>query len=483
MRPLELLLIACNLAAWVALVVSPAGAARWVHLAAPAAALVALAQVLAEGSRWQLVPAYALSGLLLLAWLVRLLAPLEAPHRLAGGVAAGLGALGLVVAAALPLVLPVFRLPRPTGPHAIGTLTYHWVDDARAELFTPDPTGRRELVVQVWYPARARAPSSPRAPYVPDPGALAPLARMLHLPGFLFGHFRYVETSATPAAPAAAGEAAFPVLIFSAGRGGFRQESTHLFEELVSHGYVVASIDHPYASSGVAFPDGRLVTLAARLLPGPQGGFPADRRFLDDVAVPFLAGDVRFTLDRLTALNEGDPNGILTGKLDLQRAGMLGPSLGGLVGAEACRLEPRLRAFLAMDVHMPASVVRAGLEQPTMFISREARWMELEGWSREAIDETQATLRAVHEELPGDAYLVLVPGMFHLDFSDAPLYSPVTRWLGLTGPIGGARAIGIVDAFTLGFFDRHLKGLPVRLLEEPSEAFPEVVFSARHPAG
>lgn len=233
----------------------------------------------------------------------------------------------------------------------------------------------------------------------------------------------------------------------------------------------------------MAFPDGRLVTLDARLLPGPRGGFPADRQFLDDVAVPFLAGDVRFTLDRLAALNQADPNGVLTGRLDLRRAGMFGPSLGGLVGAEACRVDPRLRAFLAMDVHMPASVVQAGLEQPTLFISREARWMELEGWNREAIAETQTTLRAVYEELPGDGYLVLVPGMFHLDFSDAPLYSPVTRWLGLTGPIDAHRASRILDAYTLAFFDRHLKGLPARLLDGASQEFPEVSFRTRRPAG
>jgi len=62
-------------------------------------------------------------------------------------------------------------------------------------------------------------------------------------------------------------------------------------------------------------------------------------------------------------------------------AGMFEPSLGGLVGAEACYLDTRLQAFLAMNVQIPADVIRAGLKQPTMFISREAKWMQVEGWN------------------------------------------------------------------------------------------------------
>jgi len=66
---------------------------------------------------------------------------------------------------------------------------------------------------------------------------------------------------------------------------------------------------------------------------------------------PCLGGlvmDAVFTLDQLAVLNRADPNGILTGKLDLQHVGAFGMSLGGIVVGEACRLEPRLRACLVM---------------------------------------------------------------------------------------------------------------------------------------
>ena len=41
------------------------------------------------------------------------------------GLSVVLGMLALAAAIALPIVLPVFRFPHPSGPYGIGTLTYH----------------------------------------------------------------------------------------------------------------------------------------------------------------------------------------------------------------------------------------------------------------------------------------------------------------------------------------------------------------------
>jgi hypothetical protein len=368
----------------------------------------------------------------------------------------------------LPIAFPVFKIPPPHGPNRIGTLTYDWVDTARPEIFTAEPSDRRELMVQIWYPAQSDK-SGKRAPYVKDGLALAPLARLLRLPGFVVQHLKYVMTDAIPAAPVAAGVASYPVLVLSHGRGGFRQENTWQVEELVSHGYVVAAIDHTYAAAGVVFTDGRRVSLDARMLV----------RKTEDSYIPYLAQDVSFTINQLAEINRSDPRGILTGRLDLQRTGMLGLSLGGEITAEACRRDPRLKACLIMDVWMPADVVKAGLLQPTMWITRDARTMGLEGWSQAVTDETLGTMRKVYDGLPGDGYFVRVPGMFHEDFSDAPLFSPFTRWLGISGPINARRGFAIVSAYELAFFDRHLKGTSEELLNGPAKAFPEVHFETR----
>lgn len=470
MRPIETLMVLANALTLFALAVPLPHALHWMRHLAPVVLLIAAAQLLIEGQRWQMVPAYALTGLFFVVWLWQKTAPAGelTGHLWLNRLAIGLGVLALAVSIALPLLIPVFRFPQPGGPYQVGTLTYHWVDADRSEAFTADADRRRELMVQVWYPAKGD-PSLARAPYVQDGRALAPLAPLLRLPGFIFGHVKYIRTNAIPSAPVAHGEPSYPVLIFSHGRGGFRQHNTWEVEELVSHGYIVAAIDHTYAASGVVFLDGRLVPMDSRMI---------DRTFVDGM-LPYLSQDVVFVLNQLAAVNQSDPNAILTGKLDLQHAGIFGVSMGGEVSAEACRQDPRLQACLIMDVWMPADVIQDPMKQPTMWITRDAETMRLERWREVDIDETLNTMRAVYEKQPGDGYFVQVPGMFHQDFSDAPLLSPVTSWLGVTGPIDGRRAHSITSAYSLAFFDRHLKGRPVPLLDGPGGRYPEVLFDAR----
>jgi hypothetical protein len=77
---------------------------------------------------------------------------------------------------------------------------------------------------------------------------------------------------------------------------------------------------------------------------------------------------------------------------------------------------------------------------------------------------------------------VLIPGTFHANFSDLPLLSPLTRRLGLAGPVNPRWALRIMNAFSVAFFDRHLAGRSAPLLDHPTERFPEVLFERRRSA-
>ena len=157
-----------------------------------------------------------------------------------------------------------------------------------------------------------------------DADAVAPaLARLHHVPEFTFGHLKYVTTNAITSAPVADDEPSYPVLIFLEGLTGFRQMNTFQVEELVSHGYIVVAIDQPYAAASVVFPDGRQVAGLSRDQMNPlvqQSISPVEsapilngQAFKNGI-IPYFAQDVSFTLDQLAALNQADPNGILTGQ-------------------------------------------------------------------------------------------------------------------------------------------------------------------------
>lgn len=131
-RTFEALLVLGNLLAFAASTVSLPRAVPWMRYSAPIALLIAVAQVLVEGARWQMIPSYVLTDYFFLVWLLKDIAPPGRPaertrtRRVAFGLAVGVGAVALAVSITLPTVLPVFRLPDPGGPYEIGALTYDW---------------------------------------------------------------------------------------------------------------------------------------------------------------------------------------------------------------------------------------------------------------------------------------------------------------------------------------------------------------------
>ena len=323
----------------------------------------------------------------------------------------GLAVIGSTFAIVLSLAFPVFRFPHPTGPYEIGTLTYHWVDESRAEIFTADSNDRRELMVQIWYPAKAGS-LKPKMPYLQNADiVMANFAKILHKPEFIFRNFEYVTTNASASVSVADGEPSYPLLLFLEGAAGFRQMNTFQVEELVSQGYVVVAIDQPGTAAVVAFPDGHqiaglpVVQMQALIRPsymaGQEKAVLNGKELIEGSIIPYLTQDVTFVLNQLSELNRADPNQILTGRLDMQRVGAFGVSLGGIVVAEACRVESRLSACLMMDAPMPIVVVQFGLSRPSMWMTRDAETMRLErrrsgGWPENEISAHLTGMRAAY---------------------------------------------------------------------------------------
>ncbi len=494
MRPLEILLSLANLLAFCIFAIPRFRANPRIGSVALVTLLIAGIQILIEGPRWQLVPAYALAFTLFLIWLGGIALPGRGhANRLVSISSVGAGVLVLGISIVLPVLLPVFHFPKPTGPYAIGTVTYHWVDASRPELFTSDPGAHRELIAQIWYPAK-NEPSAPRAPYIQDAGTVTPaIGQLLHLPGFVFSHLQYVTTHAVASAPVAEDQSSYPVLIYLTGVDGFRAVSTFQIEALVSHGYIVVGLDQPGIAPSVRLNNGQQIAGLPRdeIQPlidqsvEPRPNAPAlNAKALPGGIIPYFAQDASFTLDQLTRINQNDPNHILTGRMDLEHAGTFGISLGGIDAAEACRKDPRLKACLVMDVSMPADVVRSGLQPPAMFITRDANTMHLEHkengtWSDHDITLTITSMRAVYDHLPGDGYYVEIPGMFHINFTDLPYWSPAMPFIGETGPINAQRGFDTVNAYSVAFFDKELKGQPSSLLDGPSKQYPDVNFEKR----
>jgi len=498
MRSLELVLSIVNMAGIAVMIFPRLRAAAWSRTVAPLAAATAVAQIAIEGIRWQMVPAYLVSGILLLFWIVGSprrsrkrsgIVPAAAPFgaAMAAKVAlAVLGAFAVVLSIALPAILPVFRFPRPDGPYAIGTLTFHWEDASRPELFAADPHARRELMAQIWYPARGRQ-SGRHAPYMDDAAKLlVPLARMLHLPPFIFSHFRYVTTNAIEGATVADDEKKYPALIYLSGLYGFRSASMFQIQSLASRGYIVVGLDQPGGAGAVEFPDGREITAPPRALMnrliersiGSEKTVPSlFGRAMPEGILPYFAEDVSFVIDMLAALDKGEAGEPFSGRIDLHRIGVFGISLGAMVAGEAAFRDPRIGAVLMMDAAMPVDVTRDGLRRAALWMTRPASSMRLErersgGWAEKDIAETLSTQREAFRK-SDIGYYIEMPGLFHVNFTDAPYWSPLTEQLGFTGPVDAGKTFAAINAYSAAFFDAYLKGAPISALGGLAGEYPE----------
>jgi predicted dienelactone hydrolase len=499
MRILEILALATLLLAYLGFFVPGSKRPRWMAFLPSVAVVLALAHLVLEGYRWQMVPAYALIALTFLATVRGIMQgtdpqgkPSSRGRRALTIIGTVLGLLVLIPAAALPALLPVFRLPEPTGPHAVGTRYFYWVDRDRPDTYTLDPDDYREVSVQVWYPAALTGDEKPIRYMRKEAGRA--LAESQDLPSPLLDQFVLVRTHAYLNASVAQTETPFPVIIYST--SGLMSSHMALFEELASHGYVVLCIGHPYwnpfvyGAHGEVLPfDGQNETYQAwwaeenaavkaakeqiTVAKTTEAQERAHRQHneLKPVAISDLkkwAEDIGFVLDELGKLKAG--NGFLAGTLDLERVGIMGFSKGGAAAGQFCVTDTRCKAGINLTGFMYGDIVDVNLPQPFMFLNEE------ELWCRDCYVNELFFKRA-----ESSAYQIKIRGARHASFGDPCLWGILIHNLGAEATIDGRRMARIQNVYSLAFFDKHLKGLAAPLLDGPSPDYPEVVFMSRHP--
>src|SRR5262249_36620272 len=188
------------------------------------------------------------------------------------------------------VIAKTVSLPAPTGTYRVGRRLIHWTDASRAEITSTRPNEKREVVVWLWYPAPPALGSKP-APYV---DRLDELAKALSGDEFSLARSAQSHALANPAL--APQPVQFPVIFFSPGSATIPALYSSLCEDLASHGYVVAAMDHPYDDAAVMLADGHVVKQTKR----PSGGEELLRFQRERVSV--RAQDLRFALDQFTRI-------------------------------------------------------------------------------------------------------------------------------------------------------------------------------------
>jgi hypothetical protein len=254
--------------------------------------------------------------------------------------------------------------------------------------------------------------------------------------------------------------------VLSPGFTSFRSSLTGLAEDLASHGYVAAGIDHTYESYATAFPDGRVTTALAR-----QGDRRGDRW---ETVVAGRAADVSFVLGELTGAHPAWPGAAL---IDPARIAMAGHSIGGAAAIHTMLADPRILAGIDMDGATVAGIPDEGLSRPFLFLGKEASYTpgKYPPSTPGKLGGPASTWERDWRLLTGWKRWLLVAGAVHVSFTDLGL---LADQLGLDVGAGlrGARGLDITRAYVRAFFDQHLRGEPQPLLDQPSPRYSEVTF-------
>jgi len=188
--------------------------------------------------------------------------------------------------------------------------------------------------------------------------------------------------------------------------------------------------------------------------------------------------DMGFALDQLERLNASDPAGRFRGRLDLQRVGVFGHSLGGAKALQFCHDDSRCKAGIDMDGAPLGGVIVEGVTQPFLFLMSDH--------SSESDAETrtvEANIRSIYDRLPPDRRLQMtIRGANHYMFSDdgALLKSHIVlRTLRAAGILGidGRRQLAITAYCVHSFFDTYLKGERTSRLKIRSPLYPEIQWT------
>ncbi|MGI6724754.1 MAG: alpha/beta hydrolase family protein [Christensenellales bacterium] len=325
----------------------------------------------------------------------------------------------------LPLLLAVILFPSyppipATGPYAYRVQTIQFTQPDRKDPYHPDQS--RTLVIDYYHPVSDQ------------------LARH-----------------------------SVPLIIFSHGGISSKTGNVSLFSELASHGYAVASLDHPYQALFTTI-NGRKVWMDGRYfreLTGEnsrrdiENSFECFQRWMD-IRIQDMDAAIHYLTDRAT---QGEKAFAI---INPEAIAAAGHSLGGSAALGAARLRPDIKAVLVLESPYLADI--AGISDGDFTWNQapyEAAILNIYSDSGMPLVEkdhkyAQNKKHLVHHDKLDYLY---IQGANHFTLTDLVLDSPLMcRLIGGNYHTAGEDSLKQINRAALAFFDRSLKKQPSAVL-------------------
>lgn len=387
------------------------------------------------------------------------------------------------------IMMPVMELPAPSGEYIIGSTNFTLTDESRGEIQTDDPKDKRELFVEVWYPANLEEVEK-----IPD---VKPLWQELYTGemdrvSFFMNYLKGIDTHSYPDIPPDSDNGPFPVILFNHGLQMFTSQSTLLMEHLASHGYIIVSIAHPYESLRVN------LTNAGTVLPEfimSMEKFKEAMAWIEKTSSPILAAkdsmeniqnkeerakimlraiensemnivisewgkDNHFILDQL--LSSGGDKFTFQNIMDSSRIGIMGMSIGGATATEVSKADDRIKAGINVDGLQYGIRNNEDLEVPFMMI-----------YSKDGMGTNEFLIQNSKDDFHEYTFV----NARHADFTDMTIIWPIMRIYGQLGDIRGERMTILTNKVILNFWDSYLKNQPFKNFDKKD--YPELDITVK----
>jgi dienelactone hydrolase len=292
--------------------------------------------------------------------------------------------------------------------------------------------------------------------------------------------------------PASTDQSRLPILLYFSGWPGTAIDNPTLVHALAARGFMVATVTYPARLPGLdpAIYSRQLAELIRPMSFASEADFHETLRRAD-ARVRVRAQDAVLVLNMLARLGTCEPANPLARRLDTDRVGIFGFSLGGAVAAQASRLDHRFQAVINIDGWHFADAAKYGVNRPYLWMNDGT---PLPGtadlFARDPGQRFTAILNQRDHESAMDnirrlgGIVMTVSGSRHADFSDQS-----GQWLRRFAdlrPIAPRRVQQIVADYATAFFEATLAGRPpAAIIAGNSAAYPEVhldIEPSRHSA-
>ncbi|MEG0773550.1 dienelactone hydrolase family protein [Clostridium sp.] len=404
----------------------------------------------------------------------------------------------LGVTCLLAYALPVFKLPKPTGNYDVGIDYLYLVDENRNDPFLDKSTKKRELMIKVYYPAKNDDSKQFDRYFHNSRELLKAFTAGYQMPEFMFSHLQLVKTNSKEGLQVSEKEQNYPVVLFSHGAGTTMEVQTSQCEDLASQGYIVAAIDHTYISWATLFPD-RVVTAQEAT---------TDFNTIDPAETinQIMVDDSKFVIDSLSRMNQGKINSNFKGKLNLDKIGAIGHSVGGAVAYNLAINDSRIKAAIDLDgivfvtpkekpkdmvpflmiandkYHVQGIKNREPLMKKLEDMMEEERKIMISMYGseetyKEAYKKASQNITGLVEVLKFSGNLFTIEGSDHMKFTDLGLFIGSKQFrevMDIRGNTEPERCLEITKSVTVTFFNKHLKNQAKDLLESQVNKYPEL---------